>query len=79
MAGWTSGGPGQDHPVAAVLALAAASVVAGMKDYTAIIGWAADVPPAVLAGVYLRSGAPPRRRLEDHDLAGADRLRRGGI
>jgi predicted transposase YbfD/YdcC len=52
-------GPGRDHPVAAVLALAAAAVVAGMKGYTAITGWVADVPPPVLADVYLRSGATP--------------------
>jgi hypothetical protein len=31
-------GRGRDHPVAAVLALAAAAVVAGMKGYTAIAG-----------------------------------------
>ena len=56
-------GQGRDHPVAAVLALAAAAVVAGMKGYTAITGWVADVPPAILADLYLRSGtAPPRRR-----------------
>jgi predicted transposase YbfD/YdcC len=52
-------GPGRDHPVAAVLALAAAAVVAGMRGYTAITGWVADVPPAILADVYLRSGAAP--------------------
>jgi predicted transposase YbfD/YdcC len=52
-------GPGIDHPVAAVLALAAAAVVAGMKGYTAITGWVADVPPAILADLYLRSGAAP--------------------
>ena len=52
-------GQGRDHPVAAVLALAAAAVVAGMKGYTAITGWVADVPPAILADVYLRSGAAP--------------------
>ena len=52
-------GPGRDHPVAAVLALAAAAVVAGMRGYTAITGWVADVPPAILADVYLRSGASP--------------------
>jgi predicted transposase YbfD/YdcC len=52
-------GTGRDHPVAAVLALAAAAVVAGMKGYTAITGWVADVPPAILADVYLRSGAAP--------------------
>ncbi len=44
-------GQGRDHPVAAVLALAAATVVvvAGMKGYTAIAGWVKDVPPPVLA------------------------------
>jgi predicted transposase YbfD/YdcC len=52
-------GPGRDHPVAAVLALAAAAVVAGMKGYTAITGWAADVPPAILTNLYLRCGAAP--------------------
>ena len=52
-------GQGRDHPVAAVLALAAAAVVAGMKGYTAISGWVADVPPAALAGLYLRCGAAP--------------------
>jgi len=50
-------GQGRDHPVAAVLALAAGAVVAGMKGYTAISGWVADVPPPVLAGLYLRCGA----------------------
>jgi predicted transposase YbfD/YdcC len=52
-------GQGRDHPVAAVLALAAAAVVAGMKGYTAISGWVADVPPPALAGLYLRCGAGP--------------------
>jgi predicted transposase YbfD/YdcC len=52
-------GQGRDHPVAAVLALAAGATVAGMKGYTAIAGWVADVPPAVLAGLYLRAGAVP--------------------
>jgi predicted transposase YbfD/YdcC len=54
-------GQGRDHPVAAVLALAAAAVVAGMKGYTAIAGWVRDVPPAVLADLYLRAGAAPAR------------------
>ena len=52
-------GQGRDHPVAAVLALAAAATVAGMKGYTAITGWVADVPAAILADLYLRSGAAP--------------------
>ncbi|MFC0862178.1 transposase family protein [Sphaerimonospora cavernae] len=34
---------GRDHPVAAVLALAAAATVAGMTGYRAITGWIADV------------------------------------
>jgi DDE_Tnp_1-associated len=56
-------GQGRDHPVAAVLALAAAAVVAGMKGYTAISGWVADVPPPVLAGLTSAAGqAPPCRR-----------------
>ena len=77
-------GQGRDHPVAAVLALAAAAVVAGMKGYTAITGWVADVPPAILADLYLRSGAVPApppskttiwRVLTDADAGG---VRRGG-
>lgn len=52
-------GQGTDHPAAAVLALAAAAVVAGMKGYTAITGWVADVSAAVLADLYLRAGAVP--------------------
>jgi hypothetical protein len=58
-----------------VLALAAAAVVAGMRGYTAITGWVADVPPAILAGLYLTAVPLPRRAVEDHDLAGADRCR----
>ena len=54
-------GQGRDHPVAAVLALAAAAVVAGMKGYTAIAGWVRDVPAPVLADLYLRTGAGPAR------------------
>jgi hypothetical protein len=54
-------GQGRDHPVAAVLALAAAAVAAGMRGYTAIAGWVKDVPPPVLADLYLRAGASPAR------------------
>ena len=50
---------GRDHPVAAVLALAAAAVVAGMKGYAAISGWVKDVPAPVLADLYMRAGARP--------------------
>lgn len=45
------------HPVAAVLALCAAAVVAGMRSFTAIAGWVADVPVADLAGLYARCGS----------------------
>jgi predicted transposase YbfD/YdcC len=47
------------HPLAAVLALCAAAVVAGMRGFTAIAGWVTDTPQAVLAGVYTRCGMPP--------------------
>jgi predicted transposase YbfD/YdcC len=59
-----------------VLALAAAAVVAGMRGYTAITGWVADVPPAILADVYLRSGAaaapPPSKTTIWRVLTDAD-------
>jgi predicted transposase YbfD/YdcC len=42
--------------VAAVLALAAAAVVAGSRSFTAIAGWAADVPAGILEELYRRSG-----------------------
>ena len=48
---------GRDHPAAVVLALAAAATVAGMKGYTAIAGWVADVPAAVVTDLYARVGA----------------------
>jgi hypothetical protein len=38
---------GTDHAFAAVLALAVAAVVAGMKGYPANRRWVEDVPPAV--------------------------------
>jgi predicted transposase YbfD/YdcC len=47
-----------DHPLAAVLVLCAAAVVAGMRGYTAIAGWVADTPPALLRQVYARCGRP---------------------
>jgi hypothetical protein len=51
---------GRDHPVAAVLALAAAATVAGMCGYTAIYGWVADVPAQVLRDLYTRTGGNTR-------------------
>ena len=75
--GWVSDGrsdQGRDHPVAAVLALAAAAVVAGMKGYTAISGWVKDVPLPVLADLYMRAGARPApAAVEGDDLAGDHR------
>ena len=50
---------GRDHPVAAVLALAAAATVAGMTGYTAIAGWVADVPIEIRTDLYLRAGSAP--------------------
>jgi predicted transposase YbfD/YdcC len=44
---------GRDHPVAVVLTLSAAAVLAGMRSFTAIAGWIADVPAALLACLYL--------------------------
>jgi len=40
---------GRDHPVAVVLTLCAAAVLAGMGSFTAIAGWVADVPTDLLA------------------------------
>src|SRR5260221_2775490 len=50
-------GPGRDHPVPAVLARARAAAVAGSRSFTAIAGWAADVPAGVLEDLYRRCGA----------------------
>jgi predicted transposase YbfD/YdcC len=43
---------GRDHPVAVVLTLCAAAVLAGMRSFTAIAGWVADVPVDLLARLY---------------------------
>jgi predicted transposase YbfD/YdcC len=47
------------HPLAAVLTLCAAAVVAGMRSFTAIAGWVADTPPHLLHELYHRCGKPP--------------------
>jgi predicted transposase YbfD/YdcC len=71
-------GRGRDHPVAAVLALAAAAVVAGSRSFTAIAGWAADVPAGVLEDLYRRCGAarpgarPPSKATIWRVVTGAD-------
>jgi hypothetical protein len=49
---------GRVHPVAVVLALCAAAVVAGMASFTAIAGWATDVPSGLLAQLYGRYCEP---------------------
>src|SRR6266571_7246937 len=80
LAGVTDGRPGQgrDHPLAAVLALAAAAVVAGSRSFTAIAGWAADVPAGVLEDLYRRCGAarpaagPPSKATIWRVVTGAD-------
>jgi Transposase len=43
-----------EHPLAAVLALCAGAVVAGMRSFTAIASWVSDVPADLLAGLYAR-------------------------
>ena len=50
---------GREHPVAVVLTLCAAAVLAGMRSFTAIAGWIADVPAGMVAGLYLAAGAAP--------------------
>jgi len=66
------GEQGRDHPVAVVLTLCAAAVLAGMGSFTAIAGWVADVPAEVLARLYAR---PARFPVEDYTVAGAHRRR----
>jgi predicted transposase YbfD/YdcC len=53
---------GRDHPAGVVLALAAAATVAGMKGYTAMARWVADVPEGVVTDLYLRAGVMPAGR-----------------
>jgi len=66
---------GREHPVAAVLALCAGAVVAGMRSFTAIAGWAADVPDELLARLSDRRPAevrPPSKATIWRVLTGAD-------
>lgn len=68
---------GRDHPVVAVLALAAAATVAGMRGYRAITGWVADVPADVRHDLYTRTGGniqvgPASRATIWRVLTGAD-------
>jgi predicted transposase YbfD/YdcC len=67
------GAQGRDHPVAVVLTLCAAAVLAGMRSFTAIAGWVADVPAEVLAQFYSRPGAVfPSKTTLWRVLTGAD-------
>jgi predicted transposase YbfD/YdcC len=52
---------GRDHPVAVVLTLCAAAVLAGMRSFTAIAGWVADVPTELLAQLHDRPPGCPSR------------------
>ena len=60
------------HPVAAVLALCAAAVVAGMGSFTAVAGWAADVPAELLTALYGRPSPPPSKATIWRVVTGAD-------
>jgi predicted transposase YbfD/YdcC len=48
---------GREHPVAVVLTLCAAAVLAGMRSFTAIAGWITDVPAGMVACLYVAAGA----------------------
>ncbi|MGH4019680.1 MAG: ISAs1 family transposase, partial [Pseudonocardiaceae bacterium] len=64
---------GQVHPVAVVLALCAAAVVAGMRSFTAIGGWVADVPAELLAQLYgQRPSTAPSKATIWRVVTGAD-------
>jgi hypothetical protein len=63
---------GRVHPVAVVLALCAAAVVAGMGSFTAIAGWVGDVPAALLAQLYRRRAEPPSKATIWRVVTGAD-------
>jgi predicted transposase YbfD/YdcC len=64
---------GRDHPVAVVLVLCAAAVLAGMRSFTAIAGWIADVPAEMLNRLYAAPGArSPSKTTLWRVLTGAD-------
>ena len=64
--------PGRVHPVAPVLALCAAAVVAGMASFTAIAGWVTDVPAELLVALYGRRSDPPSLATIWRVVTGAD-------
>ncbi len=63
---------GRDHPVAVVLTLCAAAVLGGMRSFTAIAGWVADVPAEVLTRLYARPARSPSKTTLWRVLTGAD-------
>ncbi|MGH3848289.1 MAG: ISAs1 family transposase [Pseudonocardiaceae bacterium] len=63
---------GRDHPVAVVLTLCAAAVLAGMRSFTAIAGWVADVPADLLFGLQGRPAGHPSKTTLWRVLTGAD-------
>ncbi|MCA1677007.1 MAG: ISAs1 family transposase, partial [Actinobacteria bacterium] len=63
---------GRVHPVAVVLALCAAAVVAGMCSFTAIAGWVVDVPAALLAQLYGGRAEAPSKATIWRVVTGAD-------
>jgi predicted transposase YbfD/YdcC len=63
---------GRDHPVGVVLTLCAAAVLGGMRSFTAIAGWVADVPAEVLARLYARPARFPSKTTLWRVLIGAD-------
>jgi hypothetical protein len=63
---------GRVHPVAVVLALCAAAVVAGMRSFTAIAGWTADVPAELLAQLYGQCTQAPSKATIWRVVTGAD-------
>ncbi|MGH3711727.1 MAG: ISAs1 family transposase [Pseudonocardiaceae bacterium] len=66
------GGQGRVHPVAVVLALCAAAVVAGRGSFTAIAGWAADVPAKLLTQLYGRYSTAPSKATIWRVVTGVD-------
>ena len=63
---------GRVHPVAVVLALCAAAVAAGMRSFTAIAGWAADVPAELLTQLYGQCAEAPSKATIWRVATGAD-------
>jgi len=63
---------GRVHPVAVVLTLCAAAVVAGMRSFVAIAGWTGDVPAELLVKLYGRRSEPPSMATIWRVVTGAD-------